>query len=93
MRREALPHSLCTLMETQQCLHLMDAVCNRTVFKLYMELSHVVHLQEREEDPVISYDSMLIRVYQVDTVGLMKNFTPCVCVSYPRVYSVTRLHR
>ena len=54
----------------------MDAVCNRTVFKLYMELSHVAHLQEREEDPVISYDSMLIRVYQVDTVGLMKNFTP-----------------
>ena len=61
--------SLCTLMETQQCLHLMDAICNRTVFKLYMELSLVVHLQEREEDPVISYDSKLIRVYQVDIVA------------------------
>ena len=61
--------SLCTLMETQQCLDLMDAICNKTVFKLYMELSHVVQLQEREEDPVISYDSILIRVYQVDIVA------------------------
>ena len=47
----------------------MDAICNKTVFKLYMELSLVVHLQEREEDPVISYDSILIRVYQVDIVA------------------------